>query len=640
MTYIRFILFCAFYLLIQESYALNVQTVPSVVVKHNNSKKDFSTKTAITTITAKQIKHSGAQTLVDLLKTIPSVQVSQLNGQGGSVTVSMRGFGDNANSNTLILIDDQPLTHSDIAAPNLNIIPLSTIKEIKILPISESILYGDQAVGGVIKITTKPDDKPYHQAAINYGSFNTIYGEANLADKLTNSLNYSIFARILTTNNYRKHNDYRDNIVNGKLTYKKKLINGYIKFEHTNTHLLFPGALTAEATHQNRRQANNNTDFNDQNINKVSGKIEDNINQNWRFKVNGSLNNMLGNGVLTTKYNEQRKIGQLHPVLIGTINVFNNSLLLNTGFDLQNSSYCFKNTNYYSDANQLKNAFYGQVKLPINPKLLLTAGARIAHAKLNLYSINSKRSNYATASSLIATYRFNHNLQFYVRRAGSYRFPKSDESVWSYKNKPLKTQTGVSYMLGTTWKSTTLNTDINIYQLDLRNEILFIPFVNSKYFGYNENLPPTRRNGLQLNINYSILPKWKLISGYSYINATFSSGHNRGKQIPFVTHNQFYLASYFYFTKHCNILLEGIYTGSRYPACDIENVGNRLNGIIVSNFAINYNLKYYKITLRINNFTNKHFNEYAIYGYGSEGLTTYYYPAPGINAMLNLTVNI
>jgi len=640
MTNIRLIFFCATFLLVQESYAVNVQIIPTVVVKHNKPKNTLSTKTAITTITAKQIRHSGAQTLVDLLKTIPSIQVSQLNGQGGTVTFSMRGFGDNANSNTLILIDNQPLTHSDIAAPNLNIIPLSTIKEIKILPISESVLYGDQAVGGVIKIITKPDDKPHHQAAINYGSFNTIYGELNLADKLTKHLNYCFFAQLLNTNNYRKHNDYRDGIVNGKLIYKKKQIEAYINFEHANTHLLFPGALTAKEMHRDRHQASNNTDFNNQNINKVSGEIENYISRNWRFKINGSLNNMLGNGVLTTKYNEQRKIGQLRPALLGTINIFNNSLLLNTGFDFQDSSYYFKNTNYNSDASQLKNAFYGQVKLPINPKLLFTAGARTAYAKLNLNSINSKQNNHATVSSLMATYRFNHNLQFYARRAGSYRFPKSDESAWSYKNKPLKTQTGVSYMLGTTWKSTTLNTDINIYQLNLRNEILFIPFVNSKYFGYNENLPPTRRNGLQLNINYSILPKWKLTSGYSYIDATFSSGRNRGKQIPFVAHNRFYLANYFYLNKHCNLLLEGICTGSRYPASDIENVGNKLDGFAVFNLAINYNFKYCKITLRINNFTNKHYNEYVLYGYGSEGLTTYYYPAPGINAMLNLTVKI
>jgi iron complex outermembrane receptor protein len=640
MVGIRFILLIAIYLLMQSSYAVNVQTVPSVIVKHNNSKKTLSTKTAITTITAKQIRHSGAQTLVDLLKTIPSVQVSQLNGQGGSVTVSMRGFGDNANSNTLILIDGQPLTNPDIAAPNLNIIPLSTIEEIKIMPISESVLYGDQAVGGVIKITTKPHGKRHYQVAADYGSFNTINGEVNLTDKLTKCLNYNFFARVLNTDNYRKHNDYRDNVINGELIYKKNLINAYINFEHTNTHLLFPGALTADETRRNRRQASNNTDFNDQNINKILWGIENNINQNWRFKINSSLNNMLGKGVLTTKYNEQRKIGQLHPALLGTINIFNNSLFLNTGFDFQDSSYYFKNSNYNSDASQLKNAFYGQVKLPINPKLLFTAGARTAYAKLNLHSINNKQSNHATVGSLMAAYQFNHNLQFYARRAGSYRFPKSDESVWSYQNKPLKTQTGVSYMLGTTWKSKNLNTDINIYRLNLRNEILFIPFVNSKYFGYNENLPPTRRNGLQLNINYPILTEWKLTTGYSYIDAIFSSGYNRGKQIPFVAHNQFALANYFYFNKHCNILLEGIYTGSRYPASDIENISSKLNAFTVFNFAINYNVKWWEITLRVNNFTNKHYNDYALYSYGNKGLTTYYYPAPGINAMLNLTAKI
>jgi len=559
------------FLLVQEADAAYIQTIPPVVVDNNNS----------SSISSKQIKRSGAKNLVDLLKTVPSLQVTQLNGEGGDATIGMRGFGDNAVGNTLILVNGQPLTNPDTEAPNLNIIPLSQIKAIKIMPISESILYGDQAVGGVINIITKSE--PIREANIGYGSYNNLKGELNWGDKFKNGFNYQVFTRYLTTDNYREHNNYRDDVINGSVGYKKAQTDAYLDVQHADTHLLFPGALTAEQVKEDRRQALNTSDYGDQNINKIIAGIKQNFGQNWQFKLNGGFNDTWGNGVMTTEYDEKRQIGQLHPALVGVINAFNTSLLLHTGVDVKDSSYSYKSVSFNSDATQVMGAAYGQLKVPIAKKLALTAGARTAKARINS---STKQNNQATIGSLMLTYQFNHNWQLYARSSGSYRFPKVDESAWTLDNKPLKTQTGISYVLGSTWQTKILNIDLNVYQLDLKNEIMFVPFIDNNYFGYNENLAPTKRNGAELNLNYNITQKWKLNGGYSYINARFSSGDDKGKQIPFVAQNQFYLATYYYFTKNWYSMLDATYIGSRYPASDTENVGDKLNGYTLLNLVI------------------------------------------------------
>jgi len=346
---------------------------------------------------------------------------------------------------------------------------------------------------------------------------------------------------------------------------------------------------------------------------------------------------MTGDGIMTDPFHKKRDIAQIHPAFLGVINAFNNSFLIHTGADFKASHYTYTSTTYNPDARQTIGAVYGQAKVPVTSKLAVTAGGRTAQAKMDAHSVNAVHNNHATIGSLMLSYQVNNKLQFYARSAGNYRFPKSDEVAWTYQNKALKTQTGVSYVLGSTWQNEKLNFAINIYQLDLKNEILAVPEVDKVY---NENLPRTRHTGLNFNANYLILPKWKINSGYNYTDAKFTAGSERGNQIPFVARNQFYLANYFYLNKSWYVMLDGTYTGSRYPASDTENQGDKLNGFAVFNSAIGYHFRKLEITLRLNNLTDKKYDEYAVYAFGYAGQGTYYYPAPGINGMLNLKIDL
>ena len=71
-------------------------------------------------------------------------------------TVDMRGFGAFASSNTLVLLNGRRLNDLDLQGVDLSTIPRNSIERIEITRgNSGAVLYGDNAVGGVINIVTK-----------------------------------------------------------------------------------------------------------------------------------------------------------------------------------------------------------------------------------------------------------------------------------------------------------------------------------------------------------------------------------------------------------------------------------------------------------------------------------------------------
>jgi len=114
--------------------------------------------TATTVITAQEIAHSPAQTLQEIIAQAPGVQLTSLFGgiNGVKTSVDLRGFGAFATSNTLVLINGRRLNDIDIAGVDFSTIPRDSIERIEIIRgNSGAVLYGDNAIGGVINIVLK-----------------------------------------------------------------------------------------------------------------------------------------------------------------------------------------------------------------------------------------------------------------------------------------------------------------------------------------------------------------------------------------------------------------------------------------------------------------------------------------------------
>jgi len=109
-------------------------------------------------ITAEDIAHSPAASVQEIVAQVPGVQLTSLYGgvNGVKTSVDLRGFGAFSTSNTLVLINGRRLNDVDMAGVDFSTIPRDSIERIEITKgNSGAVLYGDNAVGGVINIVLK-----------------------------------------------------------------------------------------------------------------------------------------------------------------------------------------------------------------------------------------------------------------------------------------------------------------------------------------------------------------------------------------------------------------------------------------------------------------------------------------------------
>ena len=80
------------------------------------------------------IEQSSATTLPDLLSEFGGVHTLKINADSNAgANVDLLGFGSTAGQNTLILLDGQRITPSDLSSVDFSAIPLNAIESIEIL---------------------------------------------------------------------------------------------------------------------------------------------------------------------------------------------------------------------------------------------------------------------------------------------------------------------------------------------------------------------------------------------------------------------------------------------------------------------------------------------------------------------------
>ena len=164
-----------------------------VVTATRTQKRDIDVPAATTVITAEDIKKSGAANASDALEKVNGFVYKSFGPNGaamGAMTneVNVRGLKGGA----LVLMNGNPIAWR--GKYNLDQIPASQIERIEIVKGSGSVLYGSEAVAGVINIITKKKStNEVHAGFGNYGqrSCGVTLGD----DKFGFYYNYDKFGR-------------------------------------------------------------------------------------------------------------------------------------------------------------------------------------------------------------------------------------------------------------------------------------------------------------------------------------------------------------------------------------------------------------------------------------------------------------
>jgi iron complex outermembrane receptor protein len=638
---------------IRPEAAIAVTEIPAVVVSAARTEQSLlTTPASITVITREQIDATGARHIDEVLRGQGGVQINDLFGDGSRSSVGMRGFGETAGSNTLVLVDGRRLNNPDIAAPDLNSIALEDVERIEIVQGSAGVLFGDQAVGGIINVITRTPDASRHSLRLSAGSYNTLMLHAATSQALDNGMNYRLSLDARESDNYRDHNEASYLNGFGKLGYEHASGSVFGELQYIDDQLNTPGTLFADQVLEDRRQVDPNfaNDFSDAKTTVVRTGLIQQISDNW--SVEGELSGRDTNGEFrlssvfaaeTEISTQDRQVLELTPRLIGLLPTMNDTLLT-LGADLVASDYQLS-TRFGDQVNdQTQDALYVQAAVPATEVLDLTLGVRYAEVDNELQDSGSfaifpdgvRIEDDVTVATFGLTISADQNWRVLFRADQNYRFAKVDEylqPVFTPTFTPiiLKTQEGLSLEAGVEWTAGLNNAKLLLYQLDLDNEIAYDP-VNFA----NINLDQTRRQGVISNARWQQSDRLGLSASYTFTDAEVLSGPYAGKEIPLVAQHSAGVGADYQLTERWQLYAEWFAISDRVFSGDFNNELSRLPGYGLINAKAEYEVNDFVFSGRINNLLNKKYSEVGQLSYDPNSFvaTEAFFPSPEINFML------
>ncbi len=189
------LIFFLFQIFVSAQQSDSVKTTLSeIVVTANKTETPYYTLgSSVSIITSEEISRQNLRTVVDVLREMPGLTITQQGGPGKLSYVYIRGSNSN---HTLVIIDGVKM--NDASSPN-NAFDFSTlntndIEKIEIVRGPQSTLYGSEAIAGVINIITKRGtDKPQFSFLGEGGSNNYYRGNLSAQGK-SGILSYAITA--------------------------------------------------------------------------------------------------------------------------------------------------------------------------------------------------------------------------------------------------------------------------------------------------------------------------------------------------------------------------------------------------------------------------------------------------------------
>jgi outer membrane receptor protein involved in Fe transport len=189
---------------------------PVVVTATRGERSAADLPVSVSLVDQQQIKATPAQSLDDVLRTVPSITMTSSASYQQHPTsngISMRGLGAVFDIRTLVLLDGVPLNHPFSGYVQWMRIPMETVERVEIVRGGGSSLWGNYAMGGVINVITRPPERSEVGLEIGGGRFGTARtnGYASYAESDAFQLNLN--ANIFTTAGFnRVPEDLRTNL--------------------------------------------------------------------------------------------------------------------------------------------------------------------------------------------------------------------------------------------------------------------------------------------------------------------------------------------------------------------------------------------------------------------------------------------
>ncbi len=593
----------------------------------------------------KDIKKSGADTLLNFFKYNTTLQIDPSSGNPLTPKIAMRGFGIQDGYQTInIIVDGVSINAIDMVPQQIGSIPLQSIEKIEILNSSGSVLYGDNSAAGTIIIQTnnsfdrkklfgslKASGGTYANriADAHLGSVTELHGVKLLADAQFSYSGSDGKKQVLADNNMWPggRRDTNENL-NGKATWGFKAgdFEAIASYHKNDSKVFYTGSLSHE-------QFSNDPDQDVTGGTRLISRDED-ITTSLKYKINEvfNLSYTFGKTDRTRETtwssgwgSDLHYDGHNHRFVLQTIQ---DRFIVKTGFDYKFNERANTSSTEFTSKENLAGFISGDFF--ITDHLSLNAGFRQAyisfnHDKQNTPVLTSTESPSAYNAALNYSLFKNDALFFSYQHA--YQSPDIDRFFTTPWGQPTEFNTFIDTMTMDTYSTgykhidDTLTIKLDLYYSDLKKEIFF----DTGTFN-NTNYDNSEKYGLELSL-YKNFDFFDANINYTYTDTRAKLGADV-YEIGGQPHHVIFASVGKQFTntllplQHHRIRVSHKYKSRSYHMDDFDN--SQFEHQSYNSSAINYQLsdnQHWTIDFSVNNLLEVANGQFIDYG-----TTTVVYP--------------
>ncbi len=625
-----------------------------VVTASRMAQHDYKVASNVSVINEQDIQGSGARTVDEILTRELGVNIYD-SGTPKTSNVDIRGFGDTANRNVLILVNDRKVNSIDVSGPDMLQIPLESVERIEIIRGAGSVLYGDNAVGGVVNIVTKEGKGDFSgSVGVSGGSYDSSATDLEVSGE-HKGISYYVYSKYEDKGGYRSNSDILSKDFNTRLGYR---LSDKFKLSldtawHEDDYGLPGGLSDSELAALGRRGSADESDF---------AKTKDRFVQltldvaPWpgdmdlgRLVLDASYRNRDTYALFASfgEYATKREIGTVGITgkYIFDRKLFGQDFNFVTGVDYYRVENDILGSGSNTDDIKISKdevGAYTFAEYEALDHVYVNAGTRYQKA---FYAFDQKsgtpnfvsKDPYESVNMVGAKYEYTKGSNVFFNVQQTFRFLATDEwyDTWNGLNTDLDQQTGIQYEAGIKhdWDGR-YKVTLTPYWIDNKNEIFFDPSAGSFGFGANNNYDKTRRVGVELGQEVDFLRFWETdwlsrldgFLNYTYQVPRFNGGVNDGHDIPLAARHQVSLGVNAAFREKYCLSLTGTYVGARYAINDTLNATSPIKPYMIMDLKLSYKAKPAELFLSVNNVFNEKYFSYV--SKASSSTTKNYYPAP------------
>lgn len=606
------------------------------------------------------IEESVSNFVPDLLEFEAGVSSRSLFGSSNSAAPSLRGFGENSQLRTLVLVDGLSVSRDDLAVAPFSQTPLVDLEEISVLRGGRTVRYGTGASAGVISLKTKRsrNDKPSGKYQLTIGSDETFRQRAVL------SLPFEGWEVKLTREDFFTEG-FRDQSEEEFTTFGLTVLTpeaewGENRFSLSvsDTQFQSPGGISLEALREDSRQAAANIDeeFISESV-RFSNLLEWHLLPNLDLKAQvaylkrdrfGEFGNFIGipgfelpdtrtafeteswDGELVLSWKKERL--RVEGGLRGRISQADFERLV-PGAGPQTAEL----------DRFVGGGFLSAEFEPID-SLVLSAGVSGDWSRVEIETggeipasqlFQGENTEGGSAFEVGLEYQISEEFKVWSRYHRTLRFPVLDE-IGSFQGFPLDPpfnedlvgERGEAIEVGFLWEEKDWEIGSTVFRNRLEDEIFFVNVGGvGGSTGFNTNLPETLRWGWESHFKWES-EHWRFSLFYTQLLARFSEGIGEGDLIPLVPRSLVSGSLVWQPTNEWTIGLEGSYQSELLDGNDRADSPASTTGLQTVPSRTVWNLRgSYQITddlevfCRINNLFDRRFATVAFSGN--------FFPAPG-----------